>query len=99
MRARVEGTVQGVGFRPHAHRLANELGCSGWVLNDALGVLAEVEGDERSVAAFLARLVADAPPLARIEQVRVQELEPSGAAGFAILASRGGGESRQPLSQ
>jgi hydrogenase maturation protein HypF len=98
VRARVEGTVQGVGFRPHAHRLADELGCSGWVLNDELGVLAEVEGDERSVAAFLARLVAEAPPLARIEQVRVQELEPSGAAGFAILASRGGGESRAPIA-
>jgi hydrogenase maturation protein HypF len=98
VRARVEGTVQGVGFRPHAHRLANELGCSGWVLNDALGVLAEVEGDERSVAAFLARLLAEAPPLAKIEQIRLEELEPSGDAGFAILASRGGEEAQAPIA-
>jgi hydrogenase maturation protein HypF len=98
VRARVEGTVQGVGFRPHAHRLANELGCSGWVLNDERGVLLEVEGDERSVGAFLARLASEAPPLAKIERVWPQELEPNGVAGFAILASRGAGESRAPVS-
>ena len=43
-RARVEGTVQGVGFRPFVYRLAAELELSGWVLNDERGVLLEVEG-------------------------------------------------------
>jgi hydrogenase maturation protein HypF len=98
VRARVEGTVQGVGFRPHAYRLANELGCSGWVLNDERGVLLEVEGEPRSVDAFLARLASEAPPLARIEQLTPTELRPGGAAGFAILPSRGAGESRAPVS-
>ena len=41
---RVEGTVQGVGFRPYVYRLAGELGLAGFVLNDARGVLLEVEG-------------------------------------------------------
>ena len=50
VRARVEGTVQGVGFRPHAHRLAGELGCCGWVRNDERGVLLEVEGDGRAAS-------------------------------------------------
>jgi hydrogenase maturation protein HypF len=98
VRARVEGTVQGVGFRPHAHRLASELGCSGWVLNDDRGVLLEVEGEPRSVEAFLARLSAEAPPLAAVEHVWRQELEPTGGAGFAILASRTAGEARAPVS-
>ncbi len=43
-RVRVRGTVQGVGFRPFVWRLARELGLDGWVLNDAEGVLAEVQG-------------------------------------------------------
>ncbi len=98
MRARVEGTVQGVGFRPHAFRLATELGCSGWVCNDDRGVLLEVEGEARCVEAFLVRLRAEAPPLAAVEHVRPQELEPTGVSGFAILASRAGGEARAPVS-
>ncbi len=92
MRARVEGTVQGVGFRPHAHRLATELDCSGWVLNDDRGVLLEVEGEERSVSVFLTRLSSEAPPLATVDAIVAQELPPTGATGFAILASQAGSE-------
>ena len=33
-RVRVEGTVQGVGFRPYVYRLAGELRLAGYVLND-----------------------------------------------------------------
>ena len=43
---RVEGVVQGVGFRPYVYRLAGELGLTGFVLNDPHGVLLEVEGSE-----------------------------------------------------
>src|SRR3954449_2298113 len=45
VRARVEGEVQGVGFRPFVYRLAGDLGLSGWVLNDERGVVAEVGGE------------------------------------------------------
>ena len=41
---RIDGVVQGVGFRPYVHRLAGELGLAGFVRNDARGVAAEVEG-------------------------------------------------------
>ena len=40
----IEGTVQGVGFRPYVYRLARRAGLGGYVLNDARGVLLEVEG-------------------------------------------------------
>src|SRR5690606_40532838 len=43
--ARVEGVVQGVGFRPYAHALARELGLAGRVGNDGAGVFLELEGD------------------------------------------------------
>ena len=56
IRARVTGTVQGVGFRPFVHRLAGELELAGYVLNDERGVLLEVEGDSAPVSSFLERL-------------------------------------------
>jgi len=92
VRARVEGTVQGVGFRPYVFRLAGELGLAGWVLNDSRGVLLEVEGAPEAVDGFLARLPAEAPPLAAIESVAVSEVGPTGEPGFAIVASPQAGE-------
>ena len=89
-RVRVNGTVQGVGFRPYVYRLAGELGLGGFVLNDAHGVVIEVEGDPGSVDQFLARLPSEAPPLAVLEQVLVEEREPSGDRSFAIRESVGG---------
>ena len=71
-RVRVDGTVQGVGFRPYVYRLAGELGLGGFVLNDARGVLIEVEGSPASVDRFLVRLGAEAPPLAVVERVVVR---------------------------
>jgi hydrogenase maturation protein HypF len=66
---RVHGTVQGVGFRPFVHRLASELDLSGWVRNGPEGVALEVQGDAARTGIFMQRLVAEAPPLARIERV------------------------------
>ena len=86
-RARIEGTVQGVGFRPYVHRLAGELGLAGFVLNDAHGVLVEVEGDADAVDSFLERLGPDAPPLAVVESVLVTEGEAVGDTAFAIRPS------------
>jgi hydrogenase maturation protein HypF len=86
-RVRVEGTVQGVGFRPYVYRLAGELALDGFVLNDAQGVLIEVEGGREPVAEFLARLAAEAPPLARVELVRAEDREPTAVPGFTIRES------------
>ena len=41
---RVTGTVQGVGFRPFVHGLAEDLGLTGLVGNDVHGVFIEVLG-------------------------------------------------------
>jgi hydrogenase maturation protein HypF len=88
---RVQGAVQGVGFRPYVYRLADDLGLAGFVLNDARGVLLEVEGASTDVERFLARLAAEAPPLAAIERVEAEDREPIGRRGFEIVESRGGG--------
>ena len=88
---RVEGTVQGVGFRPHVYRLAIEAGLHGHVLNDSRGVEIDVEGEPAAIERFLEALEGQAPPLARIESVSRRELEPSGRRGFTIAASPGAG--------
>ena len=90
LRCRVRGQVQGVGFRPFVYRLALEIGLSGWVRNDAAGVLAEVQGERAQLDAFLARLKSEVPPLARIDSLEAEETEAVAEQGFAILASVGG---------
>ncbi len=95
---RIEGTVQGVGFRPYVYRLARELALDGWVLNDAQGVLVEVEGSGRAVEEFLGRLPAQAPPLAVIERVVVEARELGLGAGFEIRASPRGETADAPVT-
>jgi hydrogenase maturation protein HypF len=89
---RVEGTVQGVGFRPFVYRLANELGLAGHVRNDARGVLVEAEGEDAAVERLLARLADSAPPLAVVERVAAEDVALVGDRGFHILASGHGSE-------
>ena len=91
-RVRVNGTVQGVGFRPFVYRLAGELELGGWVRNDEHGVLIEVEGDAEAVELFLDRLPAEAPPLASVEAVHTEGLVPAGSDGFRIEESERAGE-------
>lgn len=86
---RIQGLVQGVGFRPYVWRLANELGLRGWVRNDAAGVVVAISGEKLSI--FVERLPNEAPRLARIDAIAseafVGELPDE---GFAILDSTGG---------
>ena len=84
---RVEGVVQGVGFRPYVHRLAVELGLDGFVRNDSRGAVIEVEGPPDAIDALLARLPAEAPPAAVIESVALEPVPPRGKKGFGIVAS------------
>ncbi|GAB3138623.1 carbamoyltransferase HypF [Amycolatopsis stemonae] len=81
----VTGVVQGVGFRPFVHRLAQGLG--GFVGNDGRGVFIEVEGTRDQVTAFVEALTKDAPPLAVVDEVRTREVPARGERGFRIVAS------------
>jgi hydrogenase maturation protein HypF len=90
-RLRVTGTVQGVGFRPFVYRLAADLELAGWVGNDSLGVILEAEGPAPALDRLAERLVAEAPPLARIESLVAEVLAPTGDAGFTVVDSRDAG--------
>jgi hydrogenase maturation protein HypF len=101
-RVTVAGVVQGVGFRPFVWRRATRLGLAGWVANDSGGVVIEVRGPSASIDAFLERLVEDAPPLATIRSVQIEDdlAEHDGAPaadGFRIRGSgRHSGRSTPP---
>ena len=98
-RFRVTGTVQGVGFRPFVYRRAVELGLSGFVLNDSEGVLIEVEGDGHGIDELARALRDDAPPLARVDAVRAEDVEPRhDGPAFVIEHSEDGGAPDVPIS-
>jgi hydrogenase maturation protein HypF len=84
---RVEGIVQGVGFRPFVYTLATGLGLAGFVGNDVDGVFAEVEGPQAAVSEFLRQLERHPPPLARIERITARPIAPAGGTAFAIAPS------------
>ncbi len=68
----VSGIVQGVFFRDHARRWAEEMGLCGWVRNLQDGrVEAAAEGPEENIQAFLARL-RKGPPRSRVDGLEVE---------------------------
>jgi len=88
----VHGIVQGVGFRPTVHRLATALELTGSVANSAGGVTIEVQGPRDAVGAFVARLAAEAPQLARITSLRARDMDIAPVSEFRILPSREGAQ-------
>ncbi len=83
----MQGVVQGVGFRPFVFNLASRHGLQGWVNNSSEGVHLEVEGSPERVERFTAEVTREAPPRARIEAFRYEDLKPSGMEGFEIRES------------
>lgn len=90
----VEGTVQGVGFRPFTYRVAQELGVAGWVMNSAHGAVLELEGPVAVVETFLARLQTESPAAAKVDRLTVGPANPMGETAFEIRASEGAGVRR-----
>src|SRR5215204_4296404 len=88
VRFRVQGVVQGVGFRPFVYSLATRLGLSGMIYNDSSGVLIEVEGPFDTIALFHHDLANQPPPLAMIEQITPVSMATTGGEGFAIVESQ-----------
>lgn len=94
----VTGIVQGVGFRPFVHRLAERHHLDGWVRNTSGTVEILVEGTERGLRNFRRDLEGKAPPLCRIGSVAVVTVEPEDIAGFRIETSETRPMERQAVS-
>ncbi|WP_437899861.1 carbamoyltransferase HypF [Sorangium sp. So ce124] len=91
---RVDGIVQGVGFRPFVYRRASALGLGGWVRNRPGGVEIEVQGPERSLHAFVAGLTREPSAPARVERIEIERRAEEDAGPFQILASEAGSGAR-----
>lgn len=73
----VQGTVQGVGFRPRVYRIANSLNLRGYIRN--LGNIVEIVlfEDKKITNNFIANLKEKKPPISKINSIKVQWIEES----------------------
>ncbi|MEW6671610.1 MAG: carbamoyltransferase HypF [Thermodesulfobacteriota bacterium] len=85
---RVNGIVQGVGFRPFVYGLANRYRLKGEIANTSSGVCLHVEGVPADIASFGRDLVANCPPLARITDLVSSDGPLRNFRDFSIAASR-----------
>lgn len=85
----VHGLVQGVGFRPHVYRTAKQLNLTGWVQNNASGVVIEIQGF--LISEFLTQLKANVPVLAKIRDIQIHKIPlKEDEISFEINASKKG---------
>jgi hydrogenase maturation protein HypF len=85
---KIEGIIQGVGFRPAVYGLAINSGFGGWIMNCSGKVLLAIEGEEDKIDAFMVSLPSNLPVQAKIDSIQFSCSEPiSAISGFRILES------------
>ena len=91
---KIQGAVQGVGFRPFVYRLAMELDLTGWIINSTQGVQIEAEGKSDNLNEFIDRIDSQMPPLASIQRKNISFHLPVGHTRFLIKQSNQLGDKR-----
>ncbi|HVE56342.1 MAG TPA: carbamoyltransferase HypF [Pyrinomonadaceae bacterium] len=95
----IKGIVQGVGFRPFVFALAEKNALKGRVLNNAVGVLVDVEGENEKIAEFIDALQTNPPPLSVIESIELNNpQDPTDFKDFRIVESNANGARFTPIS-
>src|SRR5437660_7844713 len=94
----IQCSVQGVGVRPFVYGQALHRNLVGFVLNDSTGVTIEVEGSPDALDGFQRALREKAPPLARIDSLIVEPVEPCYETAFIIAHSQAGSERHALIS-
>ena len=84
---KVNGIVQGVGFRPFIYNFAKSLNLTGHVNNDGSGVDIEVEGKIKAVNEFYGTLEKKAPPLSHITSIQEKDIPVKNSRLFKSIAS------------
>jgi len=86
------GQVQGVGFRPYIYNLATKLSLPGTVSNNEKGVIIFVSGLEESIFNFYNKIIQCPPPVSRIKNSKISQIETIGFDKFKIVPSKKGGQ-------
>ena len=86
---RIEGLVQGVGFRPFVYKLAGSLRLCGTVENRNNGVYIFVSTDAKSLENFIEKIKALAPQHSKIDKITVERIENKSFSEFSIVTSGG----------
>ena len=84
---RVEGRVQGVGYRAWVVDAAGSLSLDGWVRNRRDGAVEAVFGGAPDQVADMLKQCERGPSLARVTQVRIVEEGFGVEPGFTVLAT------------
>ncbi len=84
---KINGVVQGVGFRPFVYQLANQLNLKGYVLNSNEGVEIEIEGTDTNIETFVDTIKTQHPVAAIINTFELKNLPDFGYRAFEIRQS------------
>jgi hydrogenase maturation protein HypF len=81
----IKGMVQGVGFRPFVHQLANEMNLCGYISNTKNGVHIEINGDENTTVAFCQNILQHPPKNALITGHSISRTITKNYSNFSII--------------
>ncbi len=84
---KIQGVVQGVGYRPYVYNQAIFFNIKGWVSNQGSALVADLEGEGNNLKAFLIKIIKEPPKLANIAKVEVESRKPIGHKEFNIVKS------------
>lgn len=84
----LQGSLQGVGFRPFVFRLATQLKLTGYVCNTGCGVDVEVQGRKPATLEFEQRLKSELPIIAAIRRLNKNLIQCTNESEFRIIESR-----------
>jgi hydrogenase maturation protein HypF len=85
----IKGMVQGVGFRPFVHQLAQQMNVSGYVSNTKNGVHIEINADENKARIFCQKIVQHPPENALITSHSIIKTTPQKYEAFNIKPDAG----------
>ena len=90
----IQGTVQGVGFRPFIYTLAKRYSLNGTVSNGSNGVEIFINASEEILEEFIETIQNELPPLASINSLDIEEIAFQDFQDFQIIQSKNEGEIR-----